>query len=187
MPLEPDEGFAKYLESSAWMLSDAGTLFETQQGTSRNPLRNRLFPSPDGGHSVEVSIPGLGTVRQTCRGVRLFSPAHMCPCMSAAMGVLQRVRWRARTVWLTSKHAVTHAHAHARVRAGDLHGEKQDAQAPVRLQGRVGGQDGARPRRPHPSFLRRQQAVGHPDRCCPGRAPVSQLLHVRRRRHPLAS
>jgi len=67
MPLEPDEGFAKYLESSAWMLSDAGTLFETQQGTSRNPLRNRLFPSPDGGHSVEVSIPGLGTATYTAK------------------------------------------------------------------------------------------------------------------------
>ena len=61
LPLEPDEGFAKFLQSSAWMLADTGVLYQTQQGTTRNPLRDRLVPSPDGGHTVEVKIPGLGT------------------------------------------------------------------------------------------------------------------------------
>lgn len=67
MPLDPDEGFAKYLQTSAWMLSDSGILFQTQQGTSRNPLRDKLMPSPDGGHTVEVTIPSLGTATFTAK------------------------------------------------------------------------------------------------------------------------
>jgi len=67
MPLDPDEGFAKYLQTSAWMLSDSGILFQTQQGTSRNPLRDRLMPSPDGGHTVELTIPSLGTAMFTAK------------------------------------------------------------------------------------------------------------------------
>jgi hypothetical protein len=67
LPLEPDEGFAKYLQSSAWMLADTGVLFETQQGTARSSLRERLLPSPDGGHTVEVNIPSLGTATLTAK------------------------------------------------------------------------------------------------------------------------
>jgi hypothetical protein len=67
LPLDPDEGFAKYLQSSAWMLSDFGVIFTTQQGTSRSPLRDRLVPSPDGGHVVEVKIPSIGTAVYTAK------------------------------------------------------------------------------------------------------------------------
>lgn len=67
LPLDPDEGFAKFLQSQAWMLSDFGVIFQTQQGTSRNPLRDRLVPSPDGGHTVEVNIPSIGKAVYTAK------------------------------------------------------------------------------------------------------------------------
>ena len=60
MPLDPSECFARSLQSSAWMLADTGKVYQTQQGTPRTPLSERVVPMPDGGTKEETEIPLIG-------------------------------------------------------------------------------------------------------------------------------
>jgi len=154
MPLDPDEGFAKYLQSSAWMLSDCGALFETQQGTARNSLRERLIPSPDGGHTVEVNIPSIGTAIYTAKN------KYRKHRYAFKDGSLVKVSWC--VVALIRWSGLSFVSMFC----------KADASGPET--------DGVGPGCAYTTLLRRQQAVDQPDGRLKICAPVPQLLYRRR-------
>mmetsp|Transcript_47382 Transcript_47382/g.74057 ORF Transcript_47382/g.74057 Transcript_47382/m.74057 type:complete len:290 (-) Transcript_47382:267-1136(-) len=62
VPLDPEECYAKYLQSSAVILGDSGKVYRTETGTPRSPARKRFIPTrADGTHKVDIEIPLIGT------------------------------------------------------------------------------------------------------------------------------